>query len=379
MKKQLRFGRFIGFAVLLTALGFAARMLYGYHGVVNTKRALLALFQNCARDTESFDYDCLRQGLTPLVTSDTLTLVITSLEEIFSSNSVSLQTHGALTCHPSGHMAGEIAVQKGIAFSQVTQLCDAACDYGCTHGAFVVTLRRDPAFLGKVGSLCDDFRSSGVSRQMSSCGHVVGHGLAEVFGVDTAAALGYCRQLDNESARHACGQGVMMEHLVGLPDRPKQTQLSLDTVLAFCRSLPSAYVRECFDGVGTYAGRVTQNVEQAKMICTRVPVESMDACVQSLGGVVYYHFRHEPEKMSAYCGSMGMSSLLFCIRGALETNAGERSRLTYGRALCETLTGEVRRDCFSYFVEQVGMAWGSRVREDTCDALNREDKPVCQQ
>jgi len=315
----------------------------------------------------------------PLVSERTLDPIMRQLEAIFSSPNISLQSHGALTCHPSGHVVGEIAAQKGIPFSRITQQCGSSCDYGCSHGGLVTTLRQDPLFLENVKALCDKLTITGAGREISSCGHVVGHGLGELFANNVIKSLGYCDKLEDSSARHACGQGVMMEHLVGLPDRPKEGDLSIDAVLIFCGSLPDHYKKECFDAVGTYAGRVTQNVDQAKHVCEHVPVASVPSCTQSLGGVVYYQFRHDSAQMSEYCASMGQDLVLPCIRGAIDTNVGEKNRLDYGRALCEFMDGVSREACFTYFGMQVAMAWGSSVRSSICNTLSGEDALACQQ
>ncbi len=377
MKKRLHFSNVLALFLCAVGAGFVFRLVLHHQAASSTGSAVRSLFALCARAEVPFDYDCLRRGMLPLVTEDTLMDVLGVLQDVFAQPNVSLKTHGALTCHPSGHVAGEIAVEKGIEFSRVSTLCGAICDYGCVHGALVATLRHDHEFLAKVGSLCDAFRASETVRQMSACGHAVGHGLAEVFASDFPNALAYCDKFQNESVRSACGQGSMMEHLIGLPDRPKNMNLLLDDILSFCGGLAGRYKEECFDNVGTYAGHVTQDVFEAKNICTRVPSSSRMKCVQSLGGVVYYQFQHSPLALSAYCTSMGDAASLACILGAIDTSVGESRSMEYGRILCEQMRGTTQKRCFAYYGTQVASSWGSAVQKEKCSQLNNENASAC--
>jgi hypothetical protein len=337
-----------------------------------------SLFYSCIDGkNNTFSYECMRLGMRSIINAQTLLPIMESLEVLFLQSNEQIQSVGIFTCHPLGHMAGEIAVQQGIAFADVVRTCDRRCDFGCTHGAFVAAMLTQPSFLDNVDGLCSEFEDSDVSRDLSSCAHAVGHGLDEVLSQDIVRALSYCDKMQGEGARHACGQGAIMDNLVGLPDRPRTTVVTQEEVMDFCGGLPGVYKKECFDSAGAYASKISKDEKEAKTFCDTVPSESKAPCIYSLGSVVYFLFRHDTKAMSDYCMSFEPGVQMSCLQGALDTSVGESDPFSYGRSVCEQLAADTRRQCFSFLGDRMRWAQGSVQADTACSALSPADTQAC--
>jgi hypothetical protein len=217
MKKQSRFIRshiYIGMVLFFLSLG-AVYVWYvgGSYRKESFEKQVFAVYTNCADQSKgSFEYACLRKNIHDLVDATTLAPLLEIFENILQSDNA-FQKYGVYTCHPSAHVVGEIAMKKGISFSTIQTQCGRSCDYGCVHGAFVVSLSKAPITPESIRSFCSEYSDSEVRRDMTSCGHIVGHGLGELFAFDISKGLSLCDSMP-EIARHACGQGFIMQHFV---------------------------------------------------------------------------------------------------------------------------------------------------------------------
>lgn len=324
-----------------------------------------------------FSYECMRRGLRLVIHPHVLQPVMEYLDELFLQSDERLQMAGIYTCHPLGHIVGEIAIEQGMVFADVVRTCDRRCDFGCTHGAFVGELRKNSSFLSNITALCEQFENSEAQREMASCAHAVGHGLSEVFSQDITRVLSYCDQMRGVGARHACGQGAIMDNLVGLPDRPRETVLTQEELMSFCSGLPGVYKKECFDASGMYASKISKDEKAAQTFCDDVPKDSRLPCVYSLGSVVYFLFRHEAVSMREYCMSFEKDLQMSCLQGAIDTSVGESDPFSYGRSLCEGFTGDARIECFSFLGDRMRWAQGNVQADTACSALLHADAQVC--
>jgi hypothetical protein len=384
--KKLRFDRFaitspgVFFMTLCVIIGIGAFLAHR-HQITQTagvSARVHELFALCANKKDrNFSYECMREGLQDMTSAQTLLPVMESLEALFLQSNEQIQSVGIFTCHPLGHMVGEIAIKKGMVFADVVRTCDRKCDFGCTHGAFVGELRKNSSFLSNITALCEQFENSDAQREMASCAHAVGHGLSEVISGDIARVLSYCDQMHGEGARHACGQGAIMDNLVGLPDRPREVVLTQEDLMNFCSGLPGAYKKECFDASGMYASKISKDEKAAQTFCDDVPNDSRLPCVYSLGSVVYFLFRHEAVSMREYCMSFEKDLQMSCLQGAIDTSVGESDPFSYGRSLCEALTGDARIECFSFLGDRLRWAQGNVQADTACSALLPADAQVC--
>lgn len=342
------------------------------------KNNLESAFLECAaRSKDVFAYDCMRSNLDSLLGAFSVKEIAVALEEIFSSPAVTPEKYGSFTCHAVGHIVGELAIERGNDFVSASAECGRSCDYGCAHGALVAKVRDQEDFLGALGSFCNSYESSAIRREAVSCSHILGHGLGELLAGDARGAIVYCNKIREDGARNACGQGVIMEHFLGLPNEPRGKSLKLEEVLKFCKNLPGVYKKECYDNVGFYASRISKNETEALTICDQVPKDSKEACVFSLGSVVYFLHRNSPSDMNSYCNNFNETLKENCVQGAIETAVGEEDSFTYGKFLCETAGGDWRRECFSFLGDRLGWAKGVSYREKSCAQLPEEDKNSC--
>lgn len=338
---------------------------------------IVEIYEECAKTSGStFNYPCVREKLYPLVTRVSLETIMEVMEKVLQSNE-SLVKHGLYTCHPSGHVIGEIAMQKRIPFSDIVKQCGRLCDYGCAHGAFITQMKTSPFSRESINTFCEEYEGTQVLRDMTSCSHIVGHGLGEIYASDIEKSFPYCDGMRDNFSRHSCGQGVIMEHFVGLPDKPKLTPLTEESILSFCESLPGVYKDECYDTAGTYTAQIDSYTLGAKTICDKVPELSRQKCMYSLGSVTFFFYRSDSSRMLTFCKQFQGELELSCLKGAIETSVGETDAFTFGASICDKLQSNERDTCFSFFGDQMEWAKGAPYREQKCQTLSPVDAKAC--
>lgn len=294
------------------------------------------------KESGELDFSCFRSKITPLVTKDALPEIMRSLNALY------LRPEGLSSCHNPAHIVGEVAADKGLSLSEIGEICNKSCGYGCEHGAFIQELRKEGNLLAALSSSCKP--SEGVDK--ASCYHIVGHGLAEVFQNDISEAFEVCNGFPGWQIN--CGDGVLMEYLQGSPNT-KLAGTSFESeegLLSFCQSLPEPHKTSCFNQAGFYAYSLVRDKKSEAEICQKVPKEQARSCIYYLGSRVYFEFRDSGARLLDFC-SQFQEAAYECVKGAIETDASLDSQASFSRELCASLGSEKQEGCLSFLNEKL--------------------------
>jgi hypothetical protein len=329
----------------------------------------------CSNDSQKIlDYGCVRSEFELLVGKNSLSSIIASLEELFVKEK-SEHAYGTMTCHGPSHVIGELAVQDGISFSEIMNQCSTKCDYGCLHGAFVQMFKLDQDFLDNFPAVCDEYKTTSIPKEMNSCQHIVGHGLAEIFGNDVDKTLRHCERFSSDAGRRNCGRGAVMQVLLGSPDMSASVDIAEEGIIPFCNRIFTPYIHDCLDNAGFYAYNLFDE-HSAVETCNSIPPEYQENCIYSYGSFVYFRYRQAPEKVLESCKKFGKKFLDMCIKGALEINVGEKPYLLYGIKICH-LVKDTFPGCFAFYRQKLEWGWGKDYGKEICPSLPAEEQKYC--
>lgn len=344
----------------------------------NLPQTLESLLRKCSQTTKvtanSLDYTCLKNGLRPIVNAKSLSVLINSLEAVFSKEEGN-HPFGTLTCHGPAHALGEVATSKAIALAEVFDSCDRNCDYGCLHGAFVQMARQTPTFAENFTSVCDQFKNTSIDKDLVSCYHITGHGLMDVLNRDTVRVVGECDKFTDEMGRISCSQGAIMEDLLGTAEGSIPFDTESQDIVQYCRKITGKYSFLCYEMVGFYGYTLMNNKDDAAKACTRVPEENRNSCFLNLGARAYFAYRASPADIRNYCSKQSAFRLP-CILGAVEVDIDFDPEFKNATDICLG-EKEFSKECFSKLGDHIEYAYGRKRREDFCSSLDESSAPLC--
>lgn len=324
------------------------------------------------------NYVCLKNHLGPLLSAGNSGEVIRSLEEIYAPPAKTFN-YGTLTCHGPAHLVGELlAGGKKPDFTRLLASCTTGCDYGCIHGAFIGYMRQDPQIYDRPDDFCRRYAGGQeVKKELTSCQHIVGHGLAELYGNDLSSMLGKCDQFAADEAKKECGRGVVMDLLLGSTTRDAAVGVNGDQLLAFCEQLPATYRPRCFGELGFYAYSLLSDKSQAAGVCGRVPENWRTSCYSSLGGRLYLSEKDRPGAAREFCEQLDEKLRPDCIRGVIEININEGPDPVYSVNLCREQLVMSAGDCLEYLGVRYEWAYGVEKQKLFCRKLKDSEQSAC--
>lgn len=324
--------------------------------------------------SDSLDYGCLKIGLESLVKSQDLGEIMSSLEKVFAEEEGS-RPFGTLTCHGPAHYLGEVAYKEGVSLSGIFNACSRNCDYGCIHGAFLEMIKETPDFFSGFISACDQFKNADVKKDLTSCYHILGHGITDLLGRDLSKAVLNCDKLEEEYGKLTCVQGVLMEVILGTNETSKPLDIEKNDLVDFCGKVNRKYSYLCYEMVGYYGYTLMENKDYAAGACLRVPTNNQEGCFTNLGNRAYFAYRGSTDEIRNYCATLGEFRRP-CILGAVEADVDFDPDLKNAIGICNR-EDIFTKDCFSLLGERIQHAYGFPKREGTCSLFSEPERSYC--
>lgn len=264
-------------------------------------------------------FEVAAPGVAPFFTSKVLVALRTHGVTAALDDIRILQASGVLAPtdpHSLAHAVGLVAVLEGAPVGTVFANCREEFDYGCYHGAIEQLLRTKKQITPTgFADLCPNEvlpDPAAMRRYGSGCWHGLGHGIFPVLGYELPLALSYCDALKTE-VQDTCGDGVFMERTsaeysgqlpAADPAQPFALCASVDTrytracyrerikvvasslhfdwpkTIGFCRDVPPAALRPCYEGIGRQARLSTMtSIPAATDVCATISNRYFEACI----------------------------------------------------------------------------------------------------
>jgi hypothetical protein len=324
----------------------------------------------------SLDYTCFKGGIRKSLNAGNLNLMMSTLEDVFSKQSGNSRPYGSLTCHGPAHAIGEVAFKKGITLTQVINSCDRKCDYGCLHGAFVTMIRNTPDFLNNYKAMCDQFQNNYIEKDLTSCYHILGHGIIDWVKGDVDRSIGLCKELESDSARTSCVQGVLMESLLGSDENSIPFDADKGDIVKYCSSLPADYSHLCYEMTGFYSYTLMTDKDRAANVCSEVPPHYQSNCFKNLGQRVFFEYTSSAEGIRNYCGLLGKYRFN-CILGAIESIVDFDPDLKLASVICDAEAGVNKEGCYKKLGDRIEYAYGKDKRVSFCNRVLGNENVYC--
>lgn len=328
------------------------------------------------RSSNSFDYTCLRRGLAKLVTAASFDRIVTALDDLYARRT-HLDFPPGLTCHGPAHVVGELAVARGAALSDIENACIRRCEAGCLHGAFVALNREKELDGNQINDQCDSFRKTGIPKDVDSCRHITGHGLAEWFANEGLGAIVRCDLFAESAGRQECGRGFLMEYILGSPAQTGRYVRDSD-LLEFCDTLQKEYRGTCHEYAGFFVFSLSGE-ERAIASCGRVPDVYTQGCYAGLGSRAFWEYQFDLRKLVSLCSRVPVQYTDTCVSGAIEIAAAEKQFHKSGIALCQLLSDDQRQKCLNTFFLKLTWAWGEEWAKSFCQTMKMSGQGGCSQ
>jgi hypothetical protein len=168
-----------------------------------------------------------------------------------------------------------------------------------------------------------------------------------------------------------------MEYLMGSPENPSHFDPTNDDLIAFCSQLPGDHNSYCYQYAGFYALSIG-GIDYAKDVCQKVPSGDKEGCYFSLGSMLYFFNRNQPETVNLICRQFGKSYYQVCIKGAIEIFVGEEAFIPKAFELCNLTDHDFKPDCVGFIGDRLEWAWGKFDKERKCNNLAGEFVSICQ-
>ena len=367
----------ISVLLLILTILFLAVFKKPYNQADLEKSVSQSLVDCYQEELDRMDSGCFAEKATHLVRLYPVSKVVASLEDLFR-NSPDQYPYGQGSCHSLTHMLGEKAIENGDSFSQVARSCGNLCNSGCTHGAFVAYAQEKGGIFNNFDKLCGELSEGQVAQDKTSCYHMLGHSLTETLSGDLSAAFGYCDQVKENQPRHICGDGVIMEKLMGRDWAEENKNITSNAdLLEFCRGVPDNFQSTCYGTVGSYSYYYFQGTSEATTICDQVQEEWRGSCVASMAGMAYYDYRLSAEKANEFCSQFEEYSP-DCLIGMIENDLGKNPEGPFSLNRCRALSEASKQSyCYGYLGATAENYHGQQAREKICSFVPWSEQATC--
>ena len=308
---------------------------------------------------------CYRQQLESVLQMEGTEQALTALEQITGQDPEALRE-----AHPLVHHVGQQSfVRYGTAPVALSHCRDVFWS-GCYHGVLQAYLSSLPVVEPQhILPLCPTSETVSVySFQRYNCLHGLGHGLIMQFRYDLLKSLAYCDALSGTWDRESCYGGVFMENIVTFQQAWRgaspsaghdhhQTATSFlnpQDLLYPCSVLHEKYLRSCYlmqtSAVLTF---LNYDFGQAFAQCARVDGEHQTTCYRSLGRDISGYTLRDAARVNELCRLGHGDQIQQCFIGAVKDFILTDANPDPGLALCRSLDGPFKKDCYATVGEMV--------------------------
>jgi len=311
---------FLGILLFFLGLGFliAFFMNLGENNLFSNSKlqgfsaqqAVEQAFQTCPRSADrSGSIVCFRNFLSDFVAQNGIQELLSALEIITKEESLDPSY-----CHDVVHALGQLGTEHQ-SVQETVVVCTDLCTYGCHHGAVeqYVATETDPQ---KQHQLVSDVVDACKSSNRAACFHGLGHGVSVLGNYELPTSLALCNQVEEESDRMYCGEGVLME-LYEPSTFDKPIQEFPEDIGAFCESLESPYHITCYRMVGSHTYQRTQNKSAAVTACKSIDQAFSGDCIAALSQNLYFMEQNNVGAVVEFCSQQTDAYAEDCLKGML--------------------------------------------------------------
>lgn len=288
---------------------------------------------------------------------------MTALEQITAQDPEALRE-----AHPLVHHIGQRAFAHYGTAPLAMSHCRDVFWSGCYHGvlqAFLSSLSQvEPQHILPLCPISETV--SAYSFQRYNCLHGLGHGLTIQFRYDVLKSLAFCDALPGSWDRESCYGGVFMENIVTFQQAQRAQPagghhhhdvtsfLNPQDLLYPCSVLTEKYLRACYlmqtSAVLTF---LNYDFAQAFVQCARVEGEHQTTCYRSLGRDISGYTLRDAARVNELCRLGQGDQIQQCFIGAVKDFILTDANPDPGLALCRSLDGPFKKDCYATVGEMV--------------------------
>lgn len=315
--------------------------------------------------TQSFEAKirCYQMHLETVLQLEGTEQALTVLEQITSQDPDALRE-----AHPLVHHIGQRSFARYGTAPLALSHCRDVFWSGCYHGVLQGFLSSLPVIEPQhILPLCPTSETvSAYSFQRYNCLHGLGHGLTIQFQYDLLKSLAFCDALLGSWDRESCYGGVFMENIVTFQKARQTTPsgeqhhhgatsfLNPQDLLYPCSVLNEKYLRACYlmqtSAVLTF---LNYDFAQAFTHCARVEGEHQTTCYRSLGRDISGFTLRDAVRVNELCRLGQGDQIQQCFIGAVKDFILTDASPDPGLALCRSLDGPFKKDCYATVGEMV--------------------------
>ncbi len=355
MKDFLRRPRIFGFLALI----FIAAAIFSVIGApfkseAVEKRELLASINGCL--SSSGKNTCFKSLAGEWIRRDNIDKVFNLVEE-------NQETPGIFeNCHVMLHFLGQAAYKK---YGDVTETlkrgshaCFAGFYHGTLEGYFIennlsVYTEDDTAKLKEmIPAICLEEKAE-IRKDYLECLHGLGHAFMFATDGELPLALNLCDALGESEKARWCYSGAFMENSTSTtnPDHPSKylkaddplypcsilenkylntcyilqsmhivdkTKADWPAVATFCRQIPEAYRKACFDGMGQSLSGFSTDHTVIRDVCLSVETEYLKECIEGVVGAIGAKYNPPFSKVLDFCSVWSNEEKSMCYEAAFD-------------------------------------------------------------
>ena len=338
-------------------------MLLGMLWIGGLQAGELVSPEACRVQPSEAKMQCYQAHLETVLQAEGTEQALTALEQITAQDPEALRE-----AHPLVHHVGQRSFARYGTAPLALSHCRDVFWSGCYHGvlqAFLSSLAAvEPQHILPLCPISDTV--SAYSFQRYNCLHGLGHGLTIQFRYDLLKSLAFCDALPGSWDRESCYGGVFMENIVNFQQARRAQPagehhhheatsfLNPQDLLYPCSVLTEKYLRACYlmqtSAVLTF---LNYDFAQAFAQCARVEGEHQTTCYRSLGRDISGYTLRDAVRVNELCRLGQGDQIRQCFIGAVKDFILTDANPDPGLALCRSLDGPFKKDCYATVGEMV--------------------------
>ncbi|MCS6295915.1 MAG: hypothetical protein H8K09_06750 [Nitrospira sp.] len=338
-------------------------VLLGMGGVDWLQAEEPASLEVCRTQPFEAKMQCYQTHLETVLLAEGTEQALTALEQITAQDPEAMRE-----AHPLVHHVGQRSFTRYGTAPLAMSHCRDVFWSGCYHGVLQAFLTSLPVVEPEhILPLCPISETvSAYSFQRYNCLHGLGHGLTIQFHYDVLKSLAFCDALPGSWDRESCYGGVFMENIVTFQQARRAQPasehhhheatsfLNPQDLLYPCSVLTEKYLRACYlmqtSAVLTF---LNYDFAQAFTQCARVEGEHQTTCYRSLGRDISGYTLRDAVRVNELCRLGQGDQIKQCFIGAVKDFILTDANPDPGLALCRSLDGPFKRDCYATVGEMV--------------------------